>query len=50
MLIIYQEKDMFRENEVWKGANGLYAVGFTKKGLLGVSIDARRIAEDVSCS
>ncbi|KAJ8749814.1 hypothetical protein K2173_013217 [Erythroxylum novogranatense] len=31
----------------WKGENGLYAVGFTKRGLLGASIDARRIAEDV---
>lgn len=31
----------------WKGDNGLYAVGFTKKGLLGASVDARKIAEDV---
>ncbi|KAF2304873.1 hypothetical protein GH714_039229 [Hevea brasiliensis] len=31
----------------WKGGNGLYAVGFTKRGLLGASIDARRIAQDV---
>lgn len=32
----------------WKGENGLYAVGFTKRGLLGASIDAKRIAEDIS--
>ena len=31
----------------WKGDDGLYAVGFTKRGLLGASIDATRIAEDV---
>ncbi|CAK7334974.1 unnamed protein product [Dovyalis caffra] len=31
----------------WKGENGLYAVGFSKRGLPGASIDARRIAEDI---
>lgn len=31
----------------WKGENGLYAVGFTKRGILGASIDAKRIAEDI---
>ncbi|KAJ8446483.1 hypothetical protein Cgig2_028450 [Carnegiea gigantea] len=31
----------------WKGDDGLYAVGFTKRGLLGASIDATRIAEDI---
>lgn len=31
----------------WKGEQGLYAVGFTKHGLLGASIDARKIAEDI---
>lgn len=31
----------------WKGDNGLYAVGFTKRGLLGASIDAKKIAEDI---
>ncbi|BAT82013.1 hypothetical protein VIGAN_03194700 [Vigna angularis var. angularis] len=31
----------------WKGENGLYAVGFTKRGLLGTSMDAKRIAEDI---
>ncbi|KAH9603576.1 hypothetical protein KSS87_003900 [Heliosperma pusillum] len=31
----------------WKGDHGLYAVGFTKRGLLGASIDARSIAEDI---
>lgn len=32
----------------WKGEHGLYAVGFTNRGLLGASIDARRIAEDIA--
>lgn len=31
----------------WRGENGLYAVGFTKRGLLGASMDAKRIAEDI---
>ncbi|KAJ7963512.1 Flavin-containing monooxygenase [Quillaja saponaria] len=31
----------------WKGEIGLYAVGFTKRGLLGASMDAKRIAQDI---
>lgn len=31
----------------WKGENGLYAAGFTKRGILGLSLDAKRIAEDI---
>lgn len=31
----------------WKGESGLYAVGFTRRGLLGSSVDARRIAQDI---
>ncbi|XP_057959913.1 indole-3-pyruvate monooxygenase YUCCA6 [Malania oleifera] len=31
----------------WKGEDGLYAVGFTKRGLLGASMDATRIAKDI---
>ncbi|CAA0810633.1 Probable indole-3-pyruvate monooxygenase YUCCA4 [Striga hermonthica] len=32
----------------WKGENGLYAVGFTRRGLLGTSSDAVKIAKDIS--
>ncbi|CAL0310412.1 unnamed protein product [Lupinus luteus] len=32
----------------WKGNSGLYAVGFTKKGLSGSSSDAMNIAKDIS--
>ncbi|KAM7520220.1 hypothetical protein LguiB_019182 [Lonicera macranthoides] len=32
----------------WKGKNGLYSVGFTGKGLFGSSIDARKIADDIT--
>ncbi|KAK7311801.1 hypothetical protein RJT34_10166 [Clitoria ternatea] len=51
-----KEEDMFSKEDGyprrpfpngWKGKNGLYAVGFTKKGLLGASMDAKRIAEDI---
>ncbi|XP_038970879.1 probable indole-3-pyruvate monooxygenase YUCCA5 [Phoenix dactylifera] len=31
----------------WKGKSGLYAVGFTRRGLSGASLDAVRIAEDI---
>ncbi|KAG0498215.1 hypothetical protein HPP92_002906 [Vanilla planifolia] len=31
----------------WKGERGLYAVGFTKRGLLGASLDAQRVAQDI---
>ncbi|XP_059658029.1 indole-3-pyruvate monooxygenase YUCCA6-like [Cornus florida] len=51
-----KDREMFSEEDGlprrpfpngWKGECGLYAVGFTKKGLLGASMDAKRIAEDV---
>ncbi|EYU21924.1 hypothetical protein ABFS82_01G027900 [Erythranthe guttata] len=32
----------------WKGEKGLYAVGFTRRGLLGTSADAVNIARDIS--
>ncbi|KAF6166970.1 hypothetical protein GIB67_030663 [Kingdonia uniflora] len=32
----------------WKGGNGLYSVGFTRRGLLGTSSDAMKIAADIS--
>ncbi|XP_074265332.1 putative indole-3-pyruvate monooxygenase YUCCA5 [Silene latifolia] len=31
----------------WKGKSGLYAVGFTRKGLAGASFDAMKIAQDI---
>ncbi|XP_075508319.1 indole-3-pyruvate monooxygenase YUCCA6-like [Primulina tabacum] len=31
----------------WKGKSGLYSVGFTKRGLLGASMDAKNIANDI---
>ncbi|KAE8668559.1 Indole-3-pyruvate monooxygenase YUCCA6 [Hibiscus syriacus] len=31
----------------WKGDCGLYSVGFTKRGLLGTSMDAIKIAHDI---
>lgn len=32
----------------WKGNSGLYAVGFTRRGLAGASSDAVRTAEDIA--
>ncbi|KAK4406029.1 putative indole-3-pyruvate monooxygenase YUCCA3 [Sesamum angolense] len=31
----------------WKGKAGLYAVGFTRRGLSGASLDAVRVAQDI---
>ncbi|CAM8992322.1 unnamed protein product [Rhodiola kirilowii] len=31
----------------WKGQSGLYAVGFSRKGLAGASMDAMNIAQDI---
>ncbi|KAL6909324.1 hypothetical protein ACP4OV_001605 [Aristida adscensionis] len=36
--------------ESWKGASGLYSVGFTRRGLAGVSLDAVRVAQDIAAS
>lgn len=32
----------------WRGENGLYTVGFTRRGLLGTASDAVNIAKDVA--
>ncbi|CAD6343309.1 unnamed protein product [Miscanthus lutarioriparius] len=49
-----KEKDFFSEkngfphnSNEWKGKNGLYAAGFSRRGLLGVSVDATNIADDI---
>nr|XP_043610130.1 indole-3-pyruvate monooxygenase YUCCA6 [Erigeron canadensis] len=47
---MFSEKDGYPRRPFpngWKGAFGLYAVGFTKRGLLGASADSKRIAEDI---
>ncbi|AEE83256.1 putative protein [Arabidopsis thaliana] len=47
---MFSEKDGFPHKPFpngWKGESGLYAVGFTKLGLLGAAIDAKKIAEDI---
>ncbi|KAI3728268.1 hypothetical protein L6452_16901 [Arctium lappa] len=52
-----KEKEMFSEKDGmprkpfphgWKGECGLYAVGFTRRGLLGSSTDAKRVSEDIN--
>ena len=32
----------------WKGKNGLYSAGFGRKGLVGTSMDAQKIAMDIN--
>lgn len=51
-----KESEFFSENgfpkapfpNSWKGKSGLYAVGFTRRGLSGASADAIKIAQDIS--
>ncbi|KAI3819655.1 hypothetical protein L1987_13499 [Smallanthus sonchifolius] len=47
-----QESELFGKNGFpkghgWKGKGGLYAAGFTRRGLAGVSADATKIAQDI---
>ncbi|KAJ6814818.1 indole-3-pyruvate monooxygenase YUCCA2-like isoform X1 [Iris pallida] len=47
----FNEKDGFPRDPFpnsWRGKNGLYATGFSRRGLLGSSVDAQRIAEDIA--
>uniref|UniRef100_A0A0D9XZS8 Flavin-containing monooxygenase n=1 Tax=Leersia perrieri TaxID=77586 RepID=A0A0D9XZS8_9ORYZ len=52
-----KEEELFSERDglprkafphSWRGKNGLYATGFTKRGLLGTSYDAAMIAADIA--
>ncbi|XP_065875252.1 probable indole-3-pyruvate monooxygenase YUCCA5 [Euphorbia lathyris] len=50
-----QEGEFFSKNgfpkssspNAWKGKAGLYAVGFSRRGLAGASLDSMRIAQDI---
>ncbi|XP_010522520.1 PREDICTED: probable indole-3-pyruvate monooxygenase YUCCA5 [Tarenaya hassleriana] len=50
-----QDDDLFSKNgfpkshfpNAWKGKSGLYAAGFTRRGLSGASADAMKIAQDI---
>ncbi|KAI3857110.1 hypothetical protein MKW98_010524 [Papaver atlanticum] len=47
---LFSEKDGLPKKQFpngWKGEYGLYSVGFTKRGLLGTSMDAKKIAQDI---
>ncbi|CAF1716210.1 indole-3-pyruvate monooxygenase YUCCA6-like [Brassica napus] len=51
---MFSKKDGFPIQEFpegWRGESGLYAVGFTKRGIFGASMDAKKIAQDIfECS
>ncbi|KAJ0229731.1 indole-3-pyruvate monooxygenase YUCCA3 [Hirschfeldia incana] len=52
-----KDNDLFSDDGIpknpfpngWKGEAGLYAVGFTRKGLFGASLDAMSVAHDIAC-
>lgn len=58
LLFFLQENEFFSENGIpknpfpngWKGKGGLYAVGFTRRGLSGASLDAMSVALDIAKS
>ncbi|PWA62410.1 FAD-dependent pyridine nucleotide-disulfide oxidoreductase [Artemisia annua] len=48
--VMFSEKDGMPRKPFphgWKGECGLYSVGFTRRGLLGTSMDAKRVSEDI---
>lgn len=55
LLVFIQENEFFSKEGFprapfpngWKGKAGIYAVGFTRKGLSGASLDATRVAQDI---
>lgn len=57
-IFFYQENDFFSGDGIpknpfpngWKGKAGLYAVGFTRRGLSGASLDAISVAHDIARS
>ncbi|KAJ8764244.1 hypothetical protein K2173_005984 [Erythroxylum novogranatense] len=47
----FSDEDGFPRNSFpnnWKGKDGLYSVGFSRRGLSGVSVDAHKVAEDIA--
>lgn len=54
-ICVYQESEFFAKDGFprspfpngWKGRDGLYAVGFTRRGLSGASTDAVKVAQDI---
>ena len=54
--VLHQENDFFTSDGTprnpfpngWRGKGGLYAVGFTRKGLSGASLDAINVAHDIA--
>lgn len=57
-LFFGQDNELFSEDGIskkpfpngWKGKAGLYAVGFTRRGLSGASVDAINVAADIGKS
>lgn len=42
--------DGFPKNYIpnhWRGENGLYCAGFARRGLAGIAMDAKNIANDI---
>lgn len=54
--VLHQEDDFFTNDGTprnpfpngWRGKGGLYAVGFTRRGLSGASLDAINVAHDIA--
>ncbi|XP_031268409.1 indole-3-pyruvate monooxygenase YUCCA6-like [Pistacia vera] len=47
----FHQKNGHRKSSLpnnWKGQKGVYSVGFTAQGLLGASMDAQKVAEDIA--
>jgi indole-3-pyruvate monooxygenase len=41
-------KDGFAKAGIWKGKNGLYCVGLSRRGFYGANLDAQNVANDIA--
>ncbi|CAN1121841.1 Indole-3-pyruvate monooxygenase YUCCA6 [Linum perenne] len=47
----FNEKDGYPRTPFpnnWKGNNGVYSIGFNRRGLLGAAMDAEKVAQDIA--
>ncbi|KAF8026522.1 hypothetical protein BT93_F3111 [Corymbia citriodora subsp. variegata] len=45
---LFNDRGMTHSREQWKGENGLYSAGFSQRGLFGIAVDARNLANDIN--
>ncbi|PNY00119.1 flavin-binding monooxygenase-like protein, partial [Trifolium pratense] len=41
-------EDGFAKGGLWKGKNGLYCVGLSRRGFYGANLEAQNVANDIA--